>query len=163
MTFTLFNTIYKKTHTLWKHPTLYSYSHIPEFLLWQVHRQVTRLSEVIGKSQWTFLTLWPWPLTYDLDLQTWPRYPSTWPPCQNSSAYVCPFGRESETDRHTDRVKTITSITSETWGVKINNKYSNPGNRHSWLLLKQKLWPLLLCLFINSKCIIYVQLSGEYF
>ncbi len=47
----------------------------------------------------TFLTWWPWPLTYDLDLRTWARYPSTWPTCQNAGLYVCPFGRESETDR----------------------------------------------------------------
>ncbi len=55
-----------------------------------------------------FLTSWPWPLTYDLDLQTWPRYPSTWPTYRNYSLYVCPFGRESgntqtDTDRQTHR------------------------------------------------------------
>ncbi len=49
-----------------------------------------------------FWTSWPWPLTYDLDLWTWPRYPSTWRPCQISSLYVSPFSRESETDGHTD-------------------------------------------------------------
>ena len=70
-------------------------SHIPEFLRWPW----TRLSEVNGMSQWTFLTSWPWPLTYGLDLQTWPRYLSTWPPCKNS----CSFGRDGETGRHTDR------------------------------------------------------------
>ncbi len=42
-----------------------------------------------------FLTQWPWPLIYDLDLQTWPRYLSTWPPCQKSSPSVCLFVRES--------------------------------------------------------------------
>ncbi len=26
-----------------------------------------------------FLTWWPWHLTYNLDLHTWPTYPSTWP------------------------------------------------------------------------------------
>ena len=64
-----------------------------------------------------FLTWWPWPLTYDLDLWTWPRYPSTWPTHQRSGLYVCPFSRESvhrQTDRHThthtDYVKTITPI-----------------------------------------------------
>ncbi len=43
-------------------------------------------------------------LTIDLDLQTWPRYPSTWPTCRNSSPYICPFGHESgnrQTDTHT--------------------------------------------------------------
>ncbi len=52
---------------------------------------------LIGKR---FLTWWPWPLTYDLDLQTWPRYHSTWPTYQNSRLHVCPFTAESET--HTD-------------------------------------------------------------
>ena len=50
-----------------------------------------------------FFTWWPWPLTYDLDLRTWPRYPSTWPPCQNSGPYVCLFTRESETHTQTHR------------------------------------------------------------
>ncbi len=48
-----------------------------------------------------FWTWWPLPWTYDLDLLTWPRYPSTWPPCQNSSLYVPSFFRDSETDTHT--------------------------------------------------------------
>ncbi len=51
-----------------------------------------------------FLTCWPWPLTYDLDLRTWPRYSSNWPTHQRSGLYVCPFGRESvhrQTDRQT--------------------------------------------------------------
>ncbi len=51
-----------------------------------------------------FLTWWPWPFTHDLDLQTWPRYPSTLSTCQKSRLYVCPFSSESETDRHTDRM-----------------------------------------------------------
>ncbi len=52
-----------------------------------------------------FLTWWPWPLIYDLDLLTWPRYPSTSPPYQNSDPYVCPFTRESETHTQTDTQK----------------------------------------------------------
>ena len=42
-----------------------------------------------------------WPSDLDLHLWFWPRYPSTWPPCKNSSLYVCPFGWDSETDTHT--------------------------------------------------------------
>ena len=65
-----------------------------------------------------------WP--HDLDFQpmtlTYKLYPSTWPPCENSSLYVCLFGRYSEMDRRKDRhthdIKTTTPITSETWGVK---------------------------------------------
>ncbi len=46
-----------------------------------------------------FLTWWPWPLTYDLDLWSWARYSSTWPTCQNSSLYVCLFAvRAWQTD-----------------------------------------------------------------
>ena len=45
---------------------------------------------------------WPWPLTYDLDLRTWPRYIHAWPTCQNSGLYVCLFGQDSETDTQTD-------------------------------------------------------------
>ena len=51
-----------------------------------------------------FLTSWPWPLTYDLDLRlwTWPRYPSTWPTGQDSSMSV-PLAMRVVTDRQTDR------------------------------------------------------------
>ena len=70
----------------------------------------------MDKLQGSF-TSWPWPLTYDLDLLTWPKYASTWPQCHNSSMYVRPFTRENEMDAHTDDVKTITPITSEMWGV----------------------------------------------
>ena len=114
-------------------------SHMPEFHLWQVHRQlqVTRLSEVNGTSNWTFLTSWPWHLTYDLDLLTWPRYPSTWPPC-HSSLYVRLFTQESETDAHTqtdththtDEVKTITPITSRDVGC---NKYDLKPKGEVWM------------------------------
>ncbi len=52
-----------------------------------------------------FWTLWPWPLTYDLDLKTCPKYPSTWCSCQNLGLYVNAFSRKSETngwmDAHT--------------------------------------------------------------
>ncbi len=75
------------------------------FLSFLFVTKVTRLSEGNGMSQGTFLTSWPWLLTYDLDLRTWPRYPSTWPPCQNSSPYVRLFSQESETDTHRDTQK----------------------------------------------------------
>ena len=88
---------------------------IPEFLLWQVHRHgFWKSMECL-----TFLTLWPWPLSYDIDLITSPRYPSAWPPYPNSSLYVCLFCHNSETDgwthtqSHTDDVKTITPDISQ--------------------------------------------------
>ncbi len=81
----------KKPHMLWKHPTSYSYHSYS----WVFQKVMVRLIE-------QFLISWPWSLTYDLDLPTWPRYPSTWPPCKNSSLYVSSFGWDSETDRHTD-------------------------------------------------------------
>ncbi len=40
--------------------------------------------------------------TFDLDLWTWPRYPSTWPTRRISGLYVCPFIQESgNTHTHT--------------------------------------------------------------
>ena len=54
-------------------------------------------------------------LTYDPDVQTWPTYSSTRPTCPKSGLFVCPFGRESETQRHTLTHKKISM-----WGV-INN------------------------------------------
>ncbi len=95
-----------------------------------------RLSNVNGMSQWPFWTSWPWPLTYDLDPWYWPRYPSTWPPCLNSSLYVCLFGRYSETDTHTDthNTKTITPITSETWGIKRKDYF------HTMVFIVYMIW-----------------------
>ncbi len=87
---------------------------IPEFLLWWVHIQGSQKSMECPNEH--YLTSWPWPVTYDLDIRFWPRYPPTWPACKNSSPYVCPFSRESD-NRQTDDVKTITPITSEAWGV----------------------------------------------
>ena len=73
-----------------------SLSHINDSLLWQLlsslpslsSRSLLRRHSMIEMSINTFLTLWPWLLTYELDLLTWPRYPSTRPPCQNSCLYV---------------------------------------------------------------------------
>ncbi len=66
---------------------------------WKSNKEIPLTCTVNG----FFGTRWPWPLTYDLDLWTWPRYSSTWPPCQNSSLYVPSFFRDSETDTQTDR------------------------------------------------------------
>ncbi len=64
---------------------------------------------VVTRLYWAWL---PWPLTYDLDLWSWPRYLQAWPTCQNLSLYVRLFGQDSETDGHTDThtddAKTIT-------------------------------------------------------
>ncbi len=48
------------------------------------------------------LIWWPWPLTYDLDLQTWPRYEPGWPTCKISWPNIKRFSRESnELQTHT--------------------------------------------------------------
>ncbi len=101
---------YKKNAYTLKHPASYLYSHLPQSLPWHLHRwshhwfqeSFTRY----GQPKKHFLTWWPWPLTYDPDLRTWLRYFSTWPTCQNSGPYVCPFGRErgnTHTHRQTHR------------------------------------------------------------
>ncbi len=52
-----------------------------------------------------FLSGWPWPLTYDLDLRTCPRYHQGQSMYQISWPYAKRFSRESainwQTDRHT--------------------------------------------------------------
>ncbi len=90
----------KKPHTLWKHLTAYSYHSYSCLSFFLVNGQDSQKSMVSPIEQ--FLTSRPRPLTYDLDLKSWPRYPSTWPPCKNSCPYVCPFRWYSETDRRTD-------------------------------------------------------------
>ncbi len=70
------------------------------------------------------LTWWPWPLTYDLGLDILPLYlhVKTQVYC---NLYVRLFGRESETDGHTDRqCQTITPDMSETWAVNIHLRVS---------------------------------------
>ncbi len=55
-----------------------------------------------------FLTLWPWPLTYDLDYQTWPRFHQGQPSYQFLGRYAKRFSRESAhklTDGKTERQK----------------------------------------------------------
>ncbi len=47
--------------------------------VWCKMLQLNHATRATKKRVWrslkvTFLTLWPWPLTYDLDLHTWPRY-----------------------------------------------------------------------------------------
>ncbi len=74
-------------------------------------------------------------LTYDLDLQTWPIYPSTWPPCQNSTLYVCPLSRESETVTQThSRCKNY--YTHYVRGVGCKNNQDKPLST----ILKSFLW-----------------------
>ncbi len=85
-----------KLHTIGNIPCRIPISCVPEFL----RRQALR-------SQWNvpIHIPWPhgpWPLTYDLDLRAWPRYPSTWLLCQNSSLYVYLFGWDSKMDKQTD-------------------------------------------------------------
>ena len=116
----------KKTHMLWKHPTSYSYHSYSFFL---VHRQGSQKSIKLHIEH--FLTSWPWPLTYDLDLLIWPRYLSTWPPCKNSSLHVCSFGQDSETDRQTD---------TRCQNYYIHHVRDVGCNNHKWLDVDDNSW-----------------------
>ncbi len=57
----------------------------------------------------------------DLDFWTWPRYPSTKSPCQNSRPYVCMGSGEQDRqkDRQKDHVKMITPVTWLARGVNM--------------------------------------------
>ncbi len=98
---------------------------IPEFLLWQVHRQGPQKSMECPK--WTFFTSWHWPLTYDLDLRTWPRYPPS-PPCQNSGPYVCPFTQERETHTDTHTMSKLLHVTD----VGCKNQHQLKETLQTW-------------------------------
>ncbi len=75
-------------------------------------------------------------LTFDLDLQTWPRYPSTWPTYQN----VCLSGRIWERDRHTDRhtysltddAITITPVADARWVLEGGKYRQGVHNGFFW-------------------------------
>ena len=91
-----------------------------------------------------FLTSWPWLLTYELDQQTWPRYSSTWPTCQNSSPYVCPFDRESgntHTHTHAD-TQTMSELyyTRHVTEVRCNHLHGSATEISSY----QKSWRFFL-------------------
>ncbi len=68
----------------------------------------------------SILAPWPWPLTYDLDIWTWPRYSQARPACQSLSLYM---GSSREWDGRT-HTQTHTSMMSkllhalQTTGVK---------------------------------------------
>ena len=109
-----------KLHTLWKHPVPYLYSRFLScFLVISIDEVVNELHEPF---HWKANEKVFWPcdndiiLTYDLDLQAWPRYSSTWFTCRNSGPYVCLLGQEngdtrSHTHKDTHNVKTITPVT----------------------------------------------------
>ena len=111
-----------------KHPASYWYSHFPQslpwhqLLPWHLHRWSHHWFQTPftwpAQPRKMFLTWWPLPLTYDPDLQTWPKYSSTWPICRKSGPYVCPFSRErgnAHTDTQTHDVKTITPVAYAGW------------------------------------------------
>ena len=95
----------KKTHPLWVHPT--SYSSISS-----LHQSISALKETMHlNTHWErFLAWWPWPLTYELDLDILPFD-------LNAKIQVCMSVRSAVRVRqtHTHNFKTITPDTSQTW------------------------------------------------
>ena len=123
------------------------------------------VSFTIGNPEKRFLTKWPWSLTYDLDLQTWLRYPSTWPTYRNSSLYVCPFSRESgNTQTHTHTHKRCQNyytrhVTYVTWGVK--KEVHSPPKKSYHLLEQMNPSFLRICfhteVLMGKSYIVYVE------
>ena len=104
-----------------------------------------------------FWAWWPWPLTYDLELRTWPRYLQPWPACQNSSLYVCSFGQDSETDggthRHTDRQTDIrTQATCHPHGRVFLMCYSQPYEGNFCTTNFSYVWKILVNLTPKNNC-----------
>ncbi len=64
-----------------------------QHMLWQSESTLANPSETV-KSR-LFSRWWSWPLTYDLDLQTRPRYLQCQSSCRILGLYVKEFGRES--------------------------------------------------------------------
>ena len=66
------------------------------------HSNQKKVSRIARKSY--FLIWWPWPLIYDLDLQTCPKYDPGWLTCKMLCPYVKRFSHESaELQTHTQR------------------------------------------------------------
>ena len=82
---------------LWHWPSLSEETAHPT-----VYLHLSKLSDVF--IQLDYWLRWWWTVEWAVSsesVQTWPRYHSTWPPCQNSSLSVCPLGREiGNTHRH---------------------------------------------------------------
>ncbi len=82
----------------WLHMTFWHHTVGHDFV--SCHSNQKMVSWIAQKSH--FLIWWPWLLTYDLDLSTWPRYEPGWPTCTISAPYVKRFSRESaELQTHT--------------------------------------------------------------
>ena len=78
-----------------------------------------------------FLTWWPWPLTYELDHRTWPRYGSGRPACQIPCLYAKRFNRESA-DRRTDTLTDGTDSITSTAGAGGNDLSSHCQNKKNY-------------------------------
>ncbi len=76
-----------------------SHSCIPPSAVEHLLRYLIEMS-----SKCFFLAWWPKPFTYDLHLQTWPRYLRTLPPCKNPSLYVCLGDGWTYTQKYNDNV-----------------------------------------------------------
>ncbi len=103
----------KKTHTLWKHPT--SCSH--QFLLWQVQGSQKSMKRPNERFWPNDLDLWPMTLTYKLDLDILPLDLHAEIQVRISVRSAVRVVTHTQTHTQTHDVKTITPITSETWGV----------------------------------------------
>ena len=93
----------------------------------------------------------------DLDIETWPKYPSTWPPCQNLSLYVCSFRQESDAQTDTQTLPKLLHypVTQGVLNSEKSGKLLSPSqkteNFMKWLAFKMQMsswwymhWNILL-------------------
>ncbi len=107
-----FNTYYIECQVIqrhdviaWRHVTLWRHG-LTSYDVLCHGREILQNQNHLKFRNSRFSTWWPWPLTYDLDLQTHPRYYQGQCLHQILGPYVKRFSRESvhrHTHRHTDR------------------------------------------------------------
>ncbi len=108
---------------------------------WVSSLLIDSFSEVNRMSQCTFLTSSPWPLTYDLELQTWPRCSSTWPPCKIKvciSVHSAGIAR-GQMDRQTAK------RCQNTWCVNIKKCLVKIGYQALWPFYTRTYHDILIC------------------
>ncbi len=122
----------KKTHTLWKHPTSYSY----RLYSWAASSAGYQKSMECFNGRFfrpRDLDLWSMTLTYKLDLDILPSdLHAKIQVCMSVLLARIVKQTDGQTETHTNDAKTITPITSETWGVIIVRWYHHEWRWQHW-------------------------------
>ena len=104
-----------------------------------------------------FLTWWTYPLTYDLDHRTWPRYGPGWPTRKISFTYIKQFGRENA-DTHRHMHNSITLNADAGGNKSTSSRQRIEGLKMFVSPLAHALWNAIAVTWCISNSFVYVFL-----